>query len=342
MRKTIYNILLFVLLLSLGSAAVSCVEEDDYDDSPSGNFEALWKLMDEHYCFFDYKKDKIGVDWNEVYDKYKSQVNSKMTTKQLFEVCCNMLSELRDGHVNLSASFDIGRNWSYYEDYVVNYNDSIARLYLGTDYGIASALDYKRLDDNVGYVRVESFSDAIGNGNLSDMLGELQLCSGLIIDVRSNGGGELTTAHKLAARFTNEKTLVGYVAHKTGKGHSDFSKPEKMYIEPYDGLRWQKPVVVLANRKSYSATNDFVKCMKTFPNVTVIGDRTGGGSGMPFTQEIPSGWSVRFSAVVLYDKDMNHTEFGIEPDEYVFMTGSDTKNNKDTVIERARSIIAGR
>ena len=36
----------------------SCVDEDEYTSSPSGNFEALWRIMDEHYCFFGQK----GVD----------------------------------------------------------------------------------------------------------------------------------------------------------------------------------------------------------------------------------------------------------------------------------------
>lgn len=46
------------------------------------------------------------------------------------------------------------------------------------------------------------------------MLKKLEICDGLIIDVRNNGGGNLTTAQKLAARFTNEKVLVATSAIK--------------------------------------------------------------------------------------------------------------------------------
>ena len=31
----------------------SCFKEEKYTDSQMGNFEALWKIMDENYCFFD-------------------------------------------------------------------------------------------------------------------------------------------------------------------------------------------------------------------------------------------------------------------------------------------------
>ena len=91
----------------------ACISEDERPDTPSGNFEALWQIIDEHYCFFAYKQHEYGLDWQEVYKKYKVRVNEKMTETQLFEVLCDMLAELRDGHVNLSTSYDYGRYWTW-------------------------------------------------------------------------------------------------------------------------------------------------------------------------------------------------------------------------------------
>lgn len=330
-----------VLVLVSALCLTACVKGEDTTNTKASNIEALWRLIDEHYCFFEYKERELGLDWNAIHGKYTSQVNENMTSQQLFEVMANMLSELKDGHVNLGAAFDYARNWSYYEDFPENYNDSIVHAtYLGTDYKIASGLYYKILDDNIGYIRVPSFSSGIGDGNVSLALSDMSLCTGLIIDVRSNGGGELDNAHTLASHFINEKTLIGYTSHKTGKGHYDLSEPKAEYLNAAsDGIRWQKPCIVLTNRQCYSATNDFVKCMKTSPLVTVMGDRTGGGSGMPFTSELPNGWAVRYSAVIYYDRDMQHTEFGINPDIEIQMSGTDTGQNKDTYIEQAREYL---
>ena len=341
MKRTSSLATLLTWLISLTTLLLTaCVKEDDYDNSKRGNFEALWRLMDEHYCFFDYKRQELGVDWDEVHTRYAAQVNEKMTNAQLFEVLCNMLAELKDGHVNLSAPFDYGRNWSFYEEYPENYNDSIARLYLGHNYMIASGLKYIVLDDNIGYVRCESFANGIGDGNVSAMLNALATCHGLIIDVRGNGGGQLTTAHTLASHFTNLTLDIGYVSHKTGKGRNDFSAPERVTLyAANDGIRWQKPVVVLTNRAVFSAANDFVNCMKHCPGVTIMGDRTGGGSGMPFNSELPNGWTVRYSAVVFYDADMQHIEFGIAPDLPLSMSGADIAQKKDTYIEKAREYL---
>lgn len=332
--KVIGSTLLCLMLFS------SCIREEEFDNTPQGNFEALWQMIDERYCFFDYKKQEYGLDWDEVHERYARLITPDMPAKGLFEVLGNMLAELRDGHVNLYANYDVARYWKWFEDYPANFSDSIQRHYLGTGYKIAGGLKYTILDDNIAYVYYESFASGVGNGNLSDMLLELSYCNGLILDVRNNGGGMLTNATKLAARFTNEEVTTAYMCHKTGSGHSDFSSPEPVKITPSDGVRWQKPVALLTNRRSYSATNDFVNSMRQLPLVTVIGDRTGGGSGMPFSSELPNGWSIRFSACPVYDPDMKQMEFGIEPDIRADMTAEDMARGVDTIIETARAWLS--
>ena len=329
----------FVILILSLVALCACTQEDQYANTPTGNFEALWTMIDEHYCFFDYKRDVYGLDWDEVKSRYQGRINDNMRSAQLFEVLTDMLSELRDGHVNLYASHDIGRNWSWYQDYPENFYQDLQDSYLGKDYRIAGSLKYRILDDNTGYIVCSSFSSSFNENNLNEVMYYLRTCNGLIVDVRNNGGGTLTVEERLARRFTNERIHVGYISHKTGRGHQDFSEPEPQYLEPSDGIRWQKRVILLTNRRCYSATNTFVRDMRCCPLVTVLGDQTGGGGGMPFSSELPNGWSVRFSASPSYDHNMNHIEFGIAPDISVSLTAEDRAKGKDTLIEEARKLL---
>ena len=327
--KNVFAALCLIALLG------GCIREEEFDNSPQGNFEALWTIIDEQYCFLDYKQ----IDWDDVYRRYRPLITPDMSGDGLFEVLGNMLAELKDGHVNLFSASNTARYWDWYLDYPRNFSEALVESYLGRDYRIGGGASYTILDDNIGYVYYGDFSSGIGEGNLDEMLLYLSICNGLIIDVRNNGGGNLTTATKLAARFTNERVLTGYIQHKTGKGHSDFSTPEPIYLEPSNSIRWQKPVVVLMNRHAYSATNDFINSMRYLPLVTLLGDKSGGGSGLPFSSELPNGWAVRFSASPHLDAEGQHIEFGIDPDIKLDMDADDEARGIDTLIEAARALL---
>ena len=285
-----------------GIAFAGCHEVEEWDNNPKGNFEALWTILDEHYCFF---KEK-SVDWNAVHDKYASKVSDEMTSKELFFVCADMLDELKDGHTNLSSSFNTSYYRKWWSDYPDNYNERLVeQYYLNFNFLSAAGLDYAILPQNVGYVRYSSFVNPIGEGNLDNVLFYLDPCDALIIDIRNNGGGNMTNVETLVRRFITERILAGYISHKTGPGHDDFSKPYAYYFDPAEKGRimWGKPMAVLTSRGTFSAANNFVSIMQYLPNVSIIGSTTGGGSGMPFNSELPNGWGVRFSYGVRHRPD---------------------------------------
>jgi hypothetical protein len=326
---------LMIRLLSVWVLALfltGCAKHDTFTSDPRTNFEALWKIMDEHYCFFEYKQ----VDWNEIHQKYSVMLSDTMNQYVLFNFLGNMLAELKDGHTNLISSFNIARYWSWYEDYPSNFNSELHKSYLGTNSLIAGGMDYLRLsNDQIGYMYYESFADGVGDTNLDYIFNYFKDCKGLIIDVRENGGGSLTYSDRIASRFLTEKITTGYIRHKTGPGHNDFSELYPIELSPSKRIRWLRPVVVLTNRHSFSATNDFVNKMKLLPQVTIMGDRTGGGSGLPFNSELPIGWIVRFSASPMLDANKQDTEHGIDPDIRVNLSAYDLIRGKDTLIEEA-------
>lgn len=326
-----------ILLVLFAVIVASCHDEVEYKNDPYGNFDALWTSIDEHYCFFKYK----DVDWKAVGERYRAKLQPKMTSKELFDVCSEMLKELKDGHTNLVSTWDVSRYWIW-EKYPVNYDQRVIdEHYLNFEYKKACGIKYGMLRNNYGYMYYGDFSVSIGEGNLDMILGALASCDGLVIDVRSNGGGLLTNVEPIVARFITEKIHAGAISHKTGPGHNDFSKPYDYYFSPAPSgrVKFSKPVVVLTNRASFSATNNFVSIMKSLPQVKVVGDVTGGGCGLPFTSEMPNGWSVRYSASAITDPSGNLTEFGVEPDYKVDMTPQEIAEGRDAILEKAFEVL---
>lgn len=318
----------------------SCHHIEEWDNDATGNFDALWTAVDEHYCFFDEK----GIDWDAIGHKYRQRVYDGMPSHMLFDVCADMLDELRDGHVNLSSSFSTSYYNNWWSDYPQNFNERlIEQHYLNFDNKTLGAIKYAILPENIGYMSYSTFSSGIGEGNLDAILADFMMCTGIIIDIRDNGGGNLTNVETLVRRFIKERTLAGYMSNKTGPGHNDFSKPHPYYFDPIDGghIRWEKPVVVLTNRSTFSAANNFVSMVRYLPNVRIVGAQTGGGSGMPLNMELPCGWGIRLSAVSFLDAKKQVTEYGIPPSPGCEVDLDPVKaiDGIDTMIERAVEII---
>lgn len=335
-----HKILSYTLSLLTLLSMASCHSMEEYTNDPRGNFEALWSILDEHYCFFDQK----DIDWAEIHDIYSRRISDNMTREELFIVCADMLAELRDGHVNLSAPFNTSYYRAWWSDYPQNFSKRlIEESYFNFNYRQSSGMMYGFLENNIGYIYYESFSSPVGEGNLDYALNFLSTANGLIIDVRDNGGGSLTNVETFVARFIDRPTLVGYISHKTGPGHNDFSEPYAITYKPAEEgrVRWAKPIVVLTNRSTFSAANNFASIMKNLPGVTIVGAVTGGGSGVPFSSEIPCGWGIRFSSCSMLDALGNSTEAGITPSEgcAIDLDPADALNGRDTILEKAISIL---
>ena len=326
-----------VWLVAVGFIASSCTRRFcDAPNSPSENFEALWKIIDEKYCYLEEK----GVDWDSIYTVYRPQFDTLQIVKYedqlvVFDLMEQMLNELEDGHVNLYSSFDVSYCSSWYEGYPENFDEDVINNKYLKDCRQAGGLVYNKIDgDSIGYVYYGSFSNDFSLSNAVSVFKDFIKCRGIVLDVRNNGGGSMENAYKLASLFCTQDTVVGYWQHKSGPGQDEFSNLEEMRLQDTKGY-WQRPVIVLCNRHSYSATNFFVSIMRYAPNCLILGGISGGGGGMPLSYELPNGWIVRFSSVRMYDRDKKSIEGGVEPDKVVNLKSLTT----DDIIDEAVRII---
>jgi hypothetical protein len=320
-------------LLFLSSCERALISPDPERTAVS-SFDQLWKTVDEKYSYFTYK----NIDWNAVYAKYRPRVKNGMKSEDLFNVMAEMLFELRDGHVNLFSRFNVSRNWEWYLGYPQNYNNTIIeRNYLGNDYQIAQPFR-TRIINNVGYIRYSSFQSGVSGSTFDYLLSKYSGLKGIIIDIRDNGGGSISNVSVMASRFVKTPTLVGYTRYKSGPSHDEFSDFYERELEPA-GRHFPGKVVVLTNRSVYSAANDFASVMAELPNVTLIGDQTGGGGGAPISSELPNGWRFRFSTNQLLNSKKEQIENGVPPDIKVDMLKSQEDQGIDTILETALDFL---
>lgn len=327
MRKLLYLIPLFFALTACEKAFL----DKDVENDPETNFELLWSTLDQKYSFFTYK----NIDWDSIYSVYRPQVTPNTTELELFDLMADMLYQLEDGHVNLSSAFDVSRNWDWFLDSPQNFNYTIIeREYLGQDHRISGPLLHQVID-SVGYVYYGSFGRTVSNTSIDLVISRFQNLKGMIIDVRDNGGGSPTNAFRICSRIADQRRLVYYEEFKNGPGHDDFDARIPVHVSPEGPQQFTKPVILLTNRSSYSATTFFAAMMAAFPHVTIMGDSTGGGGGTPTGSELPNGWFYRYSATQTIMPNGINIEGGVPVDVRVDMDPLLELSDVDSILERA-------
>ena len=331
LKSIFFCLLVFPLINSCEKIFI----EKDLENTPENNFELLWTTFNQKYSFFEYKK----INWDSIYNVYRPKINSGISNEQLFDIFSDMLLELRDGHVNLYSITGRSKNYEWYSASPSNFNYSLlANYYFGNNFQRTSSFITTSLG-SAGYIYCGTFSEMISERELDMIIEKFYDKKGIIFDVRNNSGGFSKNSRMIASRFADRKHLVSYTLYKTGAGHSDFSQPQPNYISPDGRQQFLKPVVVITNRRIYSATNDFVLNMSAFPHVTVIGDTTGGGGGTPYDYELLNGWRYRFPRTQTLGADGFNIEDGIAPSIQEDISKNDEAKGIDTIIETALGLI---
>lgn len=325
------KILLLLTLPFFVACENALFDEEMSSDDPSINFEYLWNQIDDKYAYFDVK----GINWEASRIKYRSRVNSDMSDEALFEIMGEMLTELRDGHTNLISHFNTS-SFGVEQQGPDNFEwRTIIDHYLPSDYYTSGPFEHDFLaNDQIGYIRFQAFSGYVEDKYLDFLLNRYKNTRGLILDIRENPGGDGEDIFEILERFIDQKTLVYYSRIKNGKGRNDFSSPTAVYVEPHNGIRYTRPIMLLTDRGSYSASSFTSLAAKAIPNITQIGDTTGGGLGMPNGGQLPNGWRYRFSISQALTLGMDPSyENGVPPD--ILVSFDPTDLTKDEVIETA-------
>jgi hypothetical protein len=327
---------ILILAILLGSCEKDIFTEKNND--PRYIFDAYWHELDRNYSFFSYTQ----LNWDSVYTIYKPKVSASMSDKDLLQIFTNMTDLLHDAHTNVYAPLGITGNINYFERYPVNQitlSDSYFSLYY-----VNRVFDFGKLrSNNLGYVRIKTFEgDNRDFESIDVILDSLKDTNGLVIDVRSNLGGFISNCSLVAGRFTDSTKVACRYRIRNGSDHESFTEWMNVYITPANtNTHYTKPIAILTNRRSYSATEWFVTMMDVLPKVTIVGDTTGGGSAMPLIRELPNGWILRTSNTQTQLPSGRDFQFtGLFPDVPVWITTQDANRNIDSILEAGISVLS--
>lgn len=367
---------------------VACSKKNDPVPAASNTsqkiFQEFWEIYDRYYPLI-YRK---GINWQDVYNTYNAQITDNTTDVELFSHFSKIMSTIiKDGHSNLdynnqSAGFQPEENANIQQmlqnntDKQVNFvANSASNPYLS--YGTLIS------DATIGYIKSKQFEPINESeqefNNFKKIVDEALLAlkdkAGIIVDVRTNGGGQGSYAFYLAGRFfTSNSETIRKARYKTKTGNteaslSSFVETANQNFEGYDDSRaeggkvgatfadenvvtksgtfqFTNKIALLTANGTASAAELFTIAMKTQTHVKTIGYKTFGifaGSDI-FTLRNGGGkWKTRVS---IHDVEVKYKGVfqsfegvGIPPDQSILPITADVNAGKDIHIEAAIQYI---
>lgn len=160
-------------------------------------------------------------------------------------------------------------------------------------------VEWRRLDDGVGYIVIRSFADDAVAEKFDEALEAFRDAPGLIIDVRGNGGGDTAVARPIMGRFISETKPYARMRRREGRA---LSAAWTEVVEPQGPFTYTRPVVVLANHWSGSMAEGFPMGMKGIGRATIVGTRMMSLGAAVFPLRLDrTGIQAQYSAEPVYD-----------------------------------------
>ncbi len=234
--------------------------------------------------------------------------------------------------LNIEAKVTMGER-------IIDYDDPIQRTRAIDEYDAAVRRPdhyYMSLGDSVLLWRMPSF--AVGTDGVDEMMKRAKKHRSVVLDLRNNGGGLVSTMLHLVGHFFDREVPV-YDLKTRKKNEPMIAKPRSK--EPYRGM-----LVILINSNSASASEITSRIMQLEGRAVIVGDRSAGlvttAYSLPrevgFTQVLSYTVQVSISDVVMPDgQRLEH--IGVTPDHVIIPTGADMAARRDPAMAKALSVV---
>ena len=187
------------------------------------------------------------------------------------------------------------------------------------------------MPNDLCYIRLSSFISRNAASEFGAILNNNRNKKGFIIDLRSNPGGLLTNAIYISDMFLNGGTIVSTV------DRDGYKETQRASYNTYT----QKPVVVLINKGSASASEIFSGAMKDNHRAVIIGEQSFGKGLVQEINKLPYEAGVNITIQkYLTPNGTDINKKGITPDIEVKLTEEDVKNKNDVQLKKAIEVLS--
>lgn len=196
-------------------------------------------------------------------------------------------------------------------------------------------VEYKMLDNNIGYIQVSSFYEVTGEQFLEAIVNlQADGMEGLIVDLRDNGGGLLDIAVMMLDYMLPEGKIV-YTEDKDGNVTSEYTSDAEN--------QFTMPLAVLVNGYSASASEIFAGAIKDYKVGTIVGETTYGKGIVQRLFPLEDGSAVKLTIAKYFTPNGNDIhQVGVVPDVEVELdidAYRESEGEKDNQLDTAIDVI---
>ena len=197
----------------------------------------------------------------------------------------------------------------------------------------------KMVENNIAYLQVDSFDSGVAE-SFKKQVTELvnKGAKGIIIDLRSNGGGIVSEATGIADLFLKKDETILITKSKIAN--------EQLTVSKNDAIITDIPVVILVNEGTASASEILAGALKDkYPNTTIVGMKTYGKGVIQTLYSLSDGSGLKITTEEYYTPNHNKiNKEGITPDVKVDLTKNaegkyETEFDKDAQVKKAIETI---